>query len=144
MIKTFRGLLADDGQDRIKLSTIKGKVGYKIIKFQLIGDDPQTHRQESVVKIFKEEQSSLTGLINFADSTLLAVAVHKNYEQAQYPMGDAVIFDNETFNQDIYVTHTDEGGSTRGCNYYIELEVIDLSEISAEYTTLKDIRTQRQ
>jgi hypothetical protein len=141
VVKTFRGQLADDGQERIRLSTIKGKVGYRIIKFQLIGDDPQTHRQESVVKIYKEEQSSLTGLINFTDSALLAVAVHKNYEQAQYPMGDAVIFDNETFNQDIYVTHTDEGGSTRGCNYYLELEVIPLDDAGAEYTTLKDMRS---
>jgi len=33
VVKTFRGLLADGGQDRIRLSTIKGKVGYKIAKF---------------------------------------------------------------------------------------------------------------
>jgi len=33
------------------------------------------------------------------------------------------------------------GGSKSG-NYYLELEVMDLSEMGAEYTTLKDLRAQ--
>ena len=143
VVKTFRGLLADDGQDQLRLGTNKGKVGYRIIKFQIIGDDPQVQRQESIVKIYKQKQTSVTGSINFADNTLLAVAFYNHYEQAQYPIGSVVIFDREIFNQNIYITHTDEGGSTRSCNYYLELEVIPLTDQGAEYTTLKDIRTQR-
>ena len=33
MIKTFKGTIADDGQDKIRLSTKKGKIGYRIIHF---------------------------------------------------------------------------------------------------------------
>ena len=49
------------------------------------------------------------------------------------------MFDNVTFNQDIYVTHTDTN-SAIPINYYIELEQrkIDLNE--ATVATLKDMR----
>jgi len=33
-ILSYRGLLAEAGQDTILLTTKKGEVGYKIIKFQ--------------------------------------------------------------------------------------------------------------
>jgi len=140
VVKTYRGLLVDNEQEKIPLSTKGGGVGYRIVKFQLLGDDPQVHRQESVVKIFKKEQSTVTGLINFNDTSLLGVAVHKNYEAAQYPMGDVVIFDTEIFNRDIFLTHTDEGGSTRACNYYIELEQMKLDQTQNMSATLKAIR----
>jgi len=48
MIKTFRGLLADGGQDRIRLSTIKGKVGYKIAKFEGFPNTPGVTDYESI------------------------------------------------------------------------------------------------
>ena len=32
----YKGILADGGQDRIKLSTKQGKVGYKLVKLELI------------------------------------------------------------------------------------------------------------
>ena len=51
MIKTFRGLLAHGGQDRIRLSTIKGKVGYRIKKFQLMPQDANEDT-EHVMKIY--------------------------------------------------------------------------------------------
>ena len=143
MIKTFRGKLEDDEEDKLRLSTKKGKIGYRIIKFQIIGDDPQTHRQESVVKIMKITTTP-TGTIDFSDGNLLGVAIHKNYEQAQYPFGEAIIFDRELFNQDIFVTHTDEGGSTRPCNYYIELETEALTDNAAAVSTLRDIRLNPQ
>ena len=44
-----------------------------------------------------------------------------------------------TFNQDIYVTNKDANGS-KPVNYYLELEVIKLSEDQAMVATLKDIR----
>jgi len=59
----------------------------------------------------------------------------------QGPLAAHVIFDNQIFNQDIYITHTDTTGS-RNINYYIELEVIPLDDAGAEYTTVKDLRTQ--
>ena len=140
MIKTFRGLLADGGQDQIRLQTIKGKVGYKIVKFQIIHDAPGTANWESIVKLYKSEQSSITALINFTDSDLLGAAFQSgNSNAAAYPTTQVIIFDRETFNQNIYITHSEVDGS-ESTNYYLELEVIPLDDAGAEYTTLKDMR----
>jgi hypothetical protein len=140
MIKTFRGLLIDGGQDRIRLQTIKGKVGYKIIKFQVITEAVSTASVEHVLKIYKSLQTSITGTVNFTDSDLLGVAIAlSGADAANNPISTTIVFDNEIFNQDIYITHTDiEVG--KSCNYYIELEVIPLDDAGAEYTTLKDMR----
>jgi len=142
MIKTFRGLLADGGQDRIRLQTIKGKVGYKIVKFEIMIEKLGHSDVEAVVQIFKEQQSSVpTGAatINFTDTSLLACAVYIGPASLNAHM-TTTIFDNEVFNQDIYVTLTDNNDSN-SCNYYIELEVVPLDDAGAEYTTLKDLRS---
>jgi len=139
VVKTFRGLLADGGQDRIRLSTIKGKVGYRIIKFQVIGADPTGANYESVSQIWKTEQATPAATINFTDSDLLAVGMWSSESSLQYVGDDmTIIFDREIFNQDIYIAHKClQSGSI---NYYLELEVIPLDEAGAEYTTLKDMR----
>jgi len=140
MIKTFRGLLADGAQDRIRLSTIKGKVGYRVTKFQILRQVP-TSSIDHVVKIFNEKQTTVptsSATIDLTDSTLLAVAALSGTAFGEYDT--TIIFDNEIFNQDIFVTHTDNDGSD-ACNYYIELEVITLTEQGAEYTTIKDLRS---
>jgi len=138
MIKTYRGVLADAGQDQIRLSTIKGKVGYKIVKFQIMQGEPGEQTVESTVKIYKTKQTTINNTVNFTDSDLLAVAYWELNANVVYPLSQAVIFDNEIFNQDIYVSH--KGESADNCNYYIELEVIPLDDAGAEYTTLKDMR----
>jgi len=140
MIKTFRGLLASGGQDQIRLQTIKGKVGYKITKFQLLFDNPGAQSVENVVKIFKTEQTTIDSVINFTDSDLIAAAFLSGSTSATYPEDLTIIFDTEMFNQDIYITQSDLAGS-QACNYYIELEVIPLDDAGAEYTTLKDMRS---
>ena len=139
MIKTFRGLLADGGQDRIRLQTIKGKVGYRITKLQLLQQEPGENSVEHVVKIYKSEQSTINNTINFTDSDLLAAGYYTEGASANYPGFISVIFDSEIFNQDIYITQADADGS-ESCNYYLELEVIPLDDAGAEYTTLKDMR----
>jgi len=139
MIKTYRGLLADGGQDRIRLQTIKGKVGYRIAKFELMGEKPAQVDPESIVKIYKTEQSSIDATVNFTDSDLLAAGYWKEAQNIQYPVSQQIIFDNEIFNQDIYISHKDNN-TGEACNYYIELEVIPLDDAGAEYTTLKDMR----
>jgi len=141
MIKTFRGQLADGGQDRIRLSTIKGKVGYKIIKFSLLDAAPSAITIASTVQIWTQEQSSVVSTINFTDSSLLAAGIYHAGSGTASPRSVFMetIFDNMTVNQDIYVTHADvHTGAVM--NYYIELEVIPLDDAGAEYTTLKDIR----
>ena len=138
VVKTFRGVLTSS-QDRIRLSTIKGKVGYKIVKFQLLGPD-ESETIEIAVKIYKTEQTSIDATIDFTDANLLAAALYQqNVTGQSYPMDQMVIFDNEIINQDIYVTA--EGTNAAYINYYIELEVIELSDMSAEYTTIKDLRS---
>ena len=139
VVKTYRGLLADGGQDRIRLQTIKGKVGYRVIKLDLMAPNPGTQSQESTVKIYKEQQSSITGTIDFTDSALLAVGIYHDNHASYYPTTMITIFDREIVNQDIYITQTDNDAS-QACNYYLELEVIPLDDVGAEYTTLKDMR----
>jgi len=133
MIKTYRGLLADGGQDRIRLSTIKGKVGYKIIKFQLMGNEPGEKHTEYTVKIYKNKQTTINNTVNFTDSDLLAAAYHQDNTGEQYPSSYEVIFDNEVVNQDVFITAEDTTGSGSAdvINYYIELEVIPLDDAGA-------------
>ena len=53
MIKTFRGLLSDGQQERIRFETRDGKTAYRIKKFTGMPNTPGTTAiQESVVKIF--------------------------------------------------------------------------------------------
>jgi len=140
VVKTFRGQLADGGQDRIRLQTIKGKVGYRIVKFQAMPKAPMTLDQENVLKIYKSEQSSIDGVVNFTDSDLLGALTSKFVSDAKYGPPELVIFDKEIFNQDIYITNDDVGAGGRDSNYYLELEVVPLDDAGAEYTTLKDMR----
>jgi len=145
MIKTFRGLLANAGQDRIRLQTIKGKVGYRIVKFQIMPKQPGNVAQESVVQIWKNQITTVptsTETINFTDSDLLAagIGMYGGLSGNTVPFLETIIFDNQVFNQDIYITHTDNE-STQDINYYLELEVVPLDDAGAEYTTLKDMRS---
>ena len=141
VVKTFRAQLADGGQDRIRLSTIKGKVGYRIAKFEVMGPDA-SEQIESALKIYTEKQTTINHTINFTDNSLLAAAVITQSSTMQnYPEDTSVIFDQEIFNQDIYIT-LKGADYTANVNYYLELEVIPLDDAGAEYTTLKDIRTR--
>ena len=136
MIKTFKGQLADGAQDRIRISTIKGKVGYRIIKFQLF-PAVQDSAKDSLVVILKKDPGAVVTTVDFTNEDVLAAALMYN---GTYEVQESVVFDQEIFNQDIYVTNNDSIGSN-AMNYYIELETIALDDMSAEYTTIKDIRT---
>jgi len=145
MIKSYRGLLADGGQDTINLHTNDGKTGYKIVKFQLVPGIP-FQDQESAVSIWKVKQTTVptsSPTIDLNDQTLLGVGI---YKQAATGSGvsftDVIVFDNETFNQDIYITHTDHSGA-QTCNYYIELEQIDLTEDQALIAIVKNLRNEQ-
>jgi hypothetical protein len=140
MIKTFRGQLVDGGQDLIRLQTIKGKVGYRIVKFECIPGAPAAGNTESITKIYKDSQTAIDALVNFTDSTLLAVNYYTDGSTSDRTGRQTIIFDTEIFNQDIYITHS-EITTNEPINYYLELEVIPLDDAGAEYTTLKDMRT---
>ena len=145
-IKSFRGLLVDGGTDIVSLHTNTGSTGYRIVKFSLMCKQPGAGNQESVVKIYKIPRTTAIptagATINFSDNTLLAAGIFTaSTNQKTDPEDLSVIFDNEVFNQDIYITHTDNEGSL-DINYYIELEQVKLDLNENTVATLKDIRNQ--
>jgi len=140
-IKSFRGKIADNGVETISLHTNNGSVGYRIVKFELMAIDPMNNNQESVVKIFSIPQTTApTATIDFSDNTLLAAGFVESDNSGATPTFNeaAIIFDNMVFNQDIFVTHIEQGSDA--VNYYIELEQVKLDLNENTVATLKDIR----
>jgi len=138
-IVSFRGKIADGGQDTVVLHTLDGSTGYRIIKFQIMGNAPGTVNYEHIVKIYKTLQTAVDGLIDFSDNRLLASAYLEGSTSVTSTDGIVVVFDNEIFNQDIYITHSDVEAAS-ACNYYIELEQMPLDLNENTVATLKDIR----
>ena len=140
MIKTFRGKLVDGGQETISLHTNTGYTGYRIVKFQTIGEQPGVTPLESVCKIYKVAQTTVDATIDFSDSTLLAVSSYARHEDVLASgESEIVIFDSEIFNQDISITASDTIGAL-DTNYYIELEQVKLDLNQNTVATLKDIK----
>ena len=139
MIKTFRGLLADDASETIALHTNDGSTGYRIVNFQVIDGEPGVIDAESVVKIYKIPQTTNTGTVDFSDQTLLAVAFYSIDDVTPNQKSSTIIFDREIFNQDIFVTHINNKGAGP-VNYYIELEQVKLDLNENTVATLKNIR----
>jgi len=135
MIKSFRGLMADGDIDTIRLSTNNGLTGYKINKFQLF-PAVQDSAKDNLVTIHSVKQTAVTTSANYNSPTLLATAVLYN---GTYEVQNIVVFDNTTFNQDIYITNYDSIGSN-AMNYYLELEQVKLELNEATVATLKDMR----
>jgi len=138
-IKTFRGLIANQAVDTVTLHTNDGSVGYRVVKFEIM--PPEINMTlETVVKIYKVPQTSGNSDIDFSNQTLLAAAMIKVGSSSTEVLTLHTIFDREIFNQDIYITNSDEGGGAKPINYYIELEQIRLDLNENTVATLKDIR----
>jgi hypothetical protein len=139
-IKSFRGMMATDTIDTISLHTNTGSTGYRIKKLQTIQEDPGV-QTEHVVKIYTVAQTTVDDKINFSDNELLGVSYLQSGPSASSSTvaNEVIIFDNITFNQDIYVTAKTITGSDE-VNYYIELEQVKLSLDENTVATLKDIR----
>jgi len=144
MIKTFRGLIVDGGQDTIVLHTNDGSTGYRIVKFQLMTwvAGHTSSEAESTVKIYKVEQSVVDSVCDFSDNTLLGAAIlGYDADISIYPPSlGPIVFDQEIFNQDIYITHKNQHPDLTPVNYYIELEQMKLDLSESTVATLKDIR----
>jgi len=141
MIKTFRGLIADDTQDTINLHTNDGKTGYRIVKFHVFPADPGNQHYEAILKIYKISQTTITSTVDFSDQTLIGAAFYQDAEGQAYPSSDVIVFDNEVFNQDIYITYKATSESTgTPMNYYIELEQMPLDLNESTVATLQSIR----
>jgi len=125
---SFRGLLADVGQDKIRIQGATGEIAWRITKFEIIDGAPGTLNTENIVKIYREEQSTPDGDVNFNDDELLGVGVWIfNSSNPQYSTTSAVIFDNSLFVRNIYITNKDVSANANRCNYYIELEEVKVS-----------------
>jgi len=123
---SFRGLLGDGGQDKIRIEGATGEIAWRITKFQVLPETPSTASPESIVKIYREEQTSVTALINFNDNELLGAAYYSGADVPSQPHDEVIIFDNDLFVRNIYVTHLDNDASIN-INYYIELEEVKVS-----------------
>jgi len=125
-VHSFRGLLGDSGQDEINLERSNVNLAYRIIKFEGLPSVPFTSGQEDVLKIYREEQSSIDGTIDFDDTDLLGALAHAGSVGAT-GVSLTVVFDNTLFSRNIYVTHKDVGAGGRDYNYYIEIEEVPVN-----------------
>tara|TARA_Y100001963_G_scaffold94013_1_gene129534 strand:+ start:389 stop:838 length:450 start_codon:yes stop_codon:yes gene_type:complete len=143
-IKSFRGLITSydsaipgSGINTISLHTNDGSVGYKIVKFQIMPNN-FNESDEYNVKIYKTPQTEATTTFDFSDNTMLAAAFIETVSGAAEGVSPVILFDNEIFNQDIYVTAKSQ--AAKSINYYIELEQVKLDLNENTVATLKDIR----
>ena len=138
---SFRGsIIPGTDEQEIHLATLKGKVGYKITKFQIMGSTPGANSYEYLCQVFNR-RTSPTATVDFTNGDLMAVAYLEGNNSNQYVDNLAVIFDNEITNQNIFVSGVDVGGGTVPFNYYIELETESLNDIKSTQLTLKNLRT---
>jgi len=141
MIKTYKGMLGDGDEDRIRLKTHKGEIGYRIVKFDLMPNKPGGDNSEFVSKIYKITGQSANATIDFTDGDILGAGYINNHTGASYyNLASVITFDREVFNQDIFITMNDGEGGDDKCNYYLELEQIKLSENQATMSTLQSLR----
>ena len=106
---------------------------------------PGVNNVENILQIFTVEQTGTASATpDFEDNTLLAAGYYQDNASSAVPSSSTVVFDNTTFNQDIYITQRDISNGTPGdgtpVNYYIELEQIKLDLNENTVATLKDIR----
>ena len=138
---SFRGQLAIGVEERISLHTNTGQTGYQITKFQIMSSTPGVGDVEFIAQIYKtSDVDNINTTPNFSDNRLLAVNYAQENQGTAYPWSEVVIFDNEIFNQDIFINITDSSGQTIRCNYYIEMKQMDLALDESTVATLKDIR----
>ena len=123
-VHSFRGLLANGGQDEINLERQSVNLAYRIVKLEVMIEDPMGNTSEAVVKIYRESQSSINNIVKFTDPDLLGAAFTEENSATSYSGVTSIIFDNVLFSRNIYVTGAVGTGSV---NYYIEIEEVPVS-----------------
>ena len=136
--------MAAGSSDTITLHTNNGATGYRIKKLQVIPEEPGGISAEFVCTIFTIDQLTAPTTINFNDQTLIGTAFHRSTTATNSDDTAIIIFDNVTFNQDIFVYVRDAAGGSNNLNYYIELEQVKLALDENTVATLKDIRNIAQ
>tara|TARA_R100001594_G_C3965482_1_gene246454 strand:- start:245 stop:685 length:441 start_codon:yes stop_codon:yes gene_type:complete len=137
-LKTFRGRLDNLEQDRIYLAGGNDSTGFKINKFEIMGQSPFFAESEAVMKIYTVSQAgSIDSQVDMGDETLLGVSISTNDSANPVNSGyRSVIFDQTIVNQDIFVTYKTNQGSEK-CNYYIELEEVKINDSEAAVINYK-------
>jgi len=138
VVKTFRGLLASGGQEKIRLTTTDGRTAYRIVKFEIMSSTLATADQVAIVKITKKTYTQ-TSTIDFSDNDILAAGILRVGNLVNETMTQVTVFETEIFNQDIYI-NLKNLDALLSVNYYIELEQITLTAIQAETLIVKDLR----
>jgi len=125
---SFKGLLGVGEQQRIRIQGSVGAIAWRITKFQVISYDVGNITVENVVKIYREEQTSIVTTVDFNEDELLAVASFHNALTVADPSSVTVIFDNALFVRNLWVSqNTSISEGTEKMNYYIELEEVKVS-----------------
>jgi hypothetical protein len=139
---SYKGQLGMGEQEKIKLSTPNGKRGYKVTKFEVIPSTPGVTSAEQICKLYTKKQTTITSSVDFTESDLVGVAYYANVNTASSLTSnhETIVFDNEVFNQDVYVTAEDALSGSLPLNYYIEMETVKLSDIQSTQLTLKNLR----
>ena len=138
---SYRGTLAVGLEDKINLRTIKGKVGYRITKFQIMSTIPGQANAEYVCKITKVPDPNIGPVVNFTDPDMMACVYSAFSTATNSDVTQVIIFDNELTNQNVFVSLSDAAAGTTPCNYYIEFETVSLDEVETTMLTLKNLRT---
>jgi len=131
MIKTFKGIVADETQDKIHITGVESGKGFRIVKLEMIPQNVSTTTNEIILKIYKASQTTTTAVIDFSDDALLGVGFWTNNADTHLqPWNYVTIFDKEVINQDLYLTMVNVTSSDP-VNYYIELEEVKMSDAEA-------------
>jgi len=126
-VHSFRGLLADGGQEEINIERSNVNLAYRIVKFEAMATAPGADESTNVLKIYKDLQSSIDEFINFDDTTLMAAIDFRQHDNEAYGVtATTVIFDNVLFSLNIYITHKDKNVGV-SINYYLEIEEVPVN-----------------
>ena len=143
MIKSYTGKLDIGVERKINLSTNNGLLGYKIKKFMIMGNTPSVGDQTYVAKITSIPDTNIGPAVDLGDKTLLAVVYYQDNPASAYPSSADIIIDTTLVNQDIFINITSPTGTTIQCNYYFELEQINLNKDQALVSTIKNLRNEQ-
>jgi len=121
-VHSFRGMLADGGQEEINLERQNLNLAYRVRKLQGINQTPGISDVEYIIKVYRESQSSIDGVIDFNDTDLIACYFQAIGEERRGP-GPISIVDPILFSRNIFVTTADVAGSAN-INYYLEIEEV--------------------